>query len=57
MGTMNAMSENNEGQLGRTQLPAWQALQRHYEAMADVHMRQLFTEDRQRFDKFSLKVG
>ena len=38
-----------------TLLPAWQALQAHYEAMKDVHMRDLFAADPQRFDKFSLR--
>ncbi len=38
-----------------TQLPAWQALQAHYEAMKDVHMRDLFAADPRRFDKFSLR--
>ncbi len=38
-----------------TLLPAWQALQAHYEAMKDVHMRDLFAADPHRFDKFSLR--
>jgi len=38
-----------------TQSPAWQALQQHYEAMKDVHMRDLFAADPARFDKFSLR--
>ncbi|HEY79819.1 MAG TPA: glucose-6-phosphate isomerase [Caldilineae bacterium] len=38
-----------------TQLPAWKALESHYEAMKDVHMRDLFAADPHRFEKFSLR--
>ncbi len=38
-----------------TQLSAWQALQAHYEAIKDVHMRDLFAADPHRFDRFSLR--
>ncbi len=38
-----------------TQLSAWQALQAHYQAMRDVHMRDLFAADPHRFDRFSLR--
>src|SRR5258706_13092212 len=37
-----------------TASPAWTALQRHYEEMRDVHMRDLFAQDPQRFTRFSL---
>jgi glucose-6-phosphate isomerase len=37
-------------------LPAWKALQKHQQEMADVHMRDLFARDPQRFEKFSLRV-
>lgn len=40
-----------------TQLPAWQALATHQRKMRDVHMRDLFAADPQRFDKFSLTLG
>jgi glucose-6-phosphate isomerase len=36
-----------------TQSPAWQSLVRHQESMQGVHMRTLFAEDPQRFQKFS----
>jgi glucose-6-phosphate isomerase len=39
-----------------TQSPAWQALARHHAAMRDVHMRDLFAADPQRFDRFSIEV-
>lgn len=35
--------------------PAWEALQKHFEATKDVHMRDQFSADPERFDKFSLK--
>ena len=38
-------------------LPAWQALQEHQREMAEVHMRDLFAQDPQRFERFSLRIG
>lgn len=38
-----------------TQLPAWQALQGHHQSIKKRHLRDLFAEDPQRFDKFSLQ--
>lgn len=40
-----------------TQSDAWQALGAHHHSMARVHMRDLFAQDAQRFEKFSLKTG
>ena len=40
-----------------THSPAWIALEQHYGEMKDVHMRDLFAQDPQRFDHFSLKFG
>lgn len=40
-----------------TQSRAWQALQAHYPALARVHMRDLFRDDAQRFNRFSLGVN
>ena len=40
-----------------TQTPAWQALLAHQQDIANDHMRDLFAQDPQRFDKFSLQVG
>ena len=37
-----------------TTLPAWQALLAHRTAMNNVHLRDLFAQDLQRFDRFSL---
>jgi glucose-6-phosphate isomerase len=37
--------------------PEWQALKRHAEAMETVHMRDLFVDDPERFDRFSLRLN
>ena len=34
--------------------PAWQALENHYNSFSKIHMRELFTNDAQRFEKYSL---
>ena len=39
-----------------TQSPAWQALQAHHQSLADVHMRELFAQDPQRFSRFSMQL-
>lgn len=39
------------------QSPAWQALQQHFQQVKDLHMRNLFAEDPQRFEKLSLHFG
>jgi glucose-6-phosphate isomerase len=41
---------------GPIDLPAWQALQKHQREMAEVHMRDLFAGDPQRFENFSLRL-
>jgi len=38
-----------------TTSPAWQALTAHYETLAPIHMREMFSEDSQRFERFSLR--
>ena len=40
-----------------TQSPAWLALQAHYDDIKDIHMKDLFAEDKQRFDKFSIHAN
>ncbi len=37
-------------------LPAWRALQREAEAMAELHLRALFAADPKRFETFSLRL-
>ncbi len=39
-----------------TELPAWQALNEHQQALAKTHLRQLFAEDPQRAERFSLQL-
>jgi glucose-6-phosphate isomerase len=39
-----------------TDSPAWEALTRHQQAIAGVHMRELFARDPQRFERFSLRL-
>ena len=39
-----------------TRLPAWQALQSHYDEIAALHMRDLFADDPMRFEKLSLRL-
>ncbi len=38
-----------------TELPSWKKLQHHYGKMADLHMRDLFAGDPQRFERFSIR--
>ncbi len=38
-----------------TGLPAWQALKAHHAEMGDVHIRELFERDPDRFERFSLR--
>jgi glucose-6-phosphate isomerase len=37
--------------------PAWKALAQHYEEVKELHMRDLFARDAQRFERFSLHFG
>ncbi|HEX8141287.1 MAG TPA: glucose-6-phosphate isomerase [Pyrinomonadaceae bacterium] len=40
-----------------TEYPAWQALADHHETIGPIHMRDLFMQDPERFDRFSLRMG
>ncbi len=40
-----------------TQSKAWKALMSHFDEIKDVHMRQLFDDDSQRFNVFSVKFN
>jgi len=42
--------------MSRTSLSSWKALQIHAEDIKKSHLNQLFEEDRQRFNKFSIKL-
>ena len=38
------------------QRPAWNALKEHYAKVRSLHLRQFFTEDSQRGERFTLEV-
>lgn len=40
-----------------TSLPGWKSLEQHLESIRDVHMRDMFADDPDRFDKLSLQVN
>ena len=40
-----------------TDLPAWNTLAEHQQSMADTHLRQLFADDPQRAERFSLRCN
>jgi glucose-6-phosphate isomerase len=40
-----------------TQSQTWKALLSHYETIKDVHMRDMFENDKNRFDKYSLRLN
>ena len=39
-----------------TELSSWNALEVHFETIKDVHMRDLFKQDKARFKKFSAQM-
>ena len=40
-----------------TQSTSWKALEEHFKEIRQSHMRDMFAQDPQRFDKFSLKLN
>jgi len=42
---------------GLRSLPAWKALQKHHERIKDLHLRQLFAEDRQRGERLAVEAA
>jgi glucose-6-phosphate isomerase len=40
-----------------TRTKAWKQLTAHYQQVSDLHMRDLFADDPQRFERFSLRCG
>jgi glucose-6-phosphate isomerase len=40
-----------------TRLPAWKDLEQHYQTVSSLHVRDLFGDDPERFEKFSLRLG
>ena len=47
---------NRSKPVSRIELPAWQALREHAGQIKPLHMRDLFDEDPDRFDRFSLQL-
>ena len=41
----------------RTSLPSWKKLVTHAQAMKDQHMSELFQQNSQRFEQFSIKLA
>ncbi|MCW8877808.1 MAG: glucose-6-phosphate isomerase [Kangiellaceae bacterium] len=41
----------------RTELPSWKKLQSHADAIKNTHMRDLFAQDKQRFEHFSVELN
>src|SRR5581483_6143764 len=41
----------------RTQLPAWQALEKHHQQIKDTHLRQLFADDAKRGERLTLEAA
>ncbi|MGA9798787.1 MAG: glucose-6-phosphate isomerase [Terriglobales bacterium] len=50
------MATNQTAVIPLSQRPAWKALQRHYDGMKNVHLRQLFAENPQRAERFALEA-
>src|SRR5210317_341598 len=46
-----------ESMSGLRQSASWQALLKHYTEIKDVHMRDMFNEDKGRFEKYSLHLN
>jgi glucose-6-phosphate isomerase len=40
-----------------TQLPAWQDLEKHFQSIKDVHLRDLFKDDPKRNERFTVKAA
>ncbi len=40
-----------------TKTKSWQKLAGHFATIKDVHMKELFSQDARRFDKFSLRFN
>lgn len=42
---------------GLTQSKVWLELNKHYETIKHIHMREMFAADKERFKKYSLKLN
>ncbi|MFY9772276.1 MAG: glucose-6-phosphate isomerase [Xanthobacteraceae bacterium] len=50
-----ALNERSTGALALRARPAWASLEKHYQTLKDVHLRQLFAEDRNRGTRFAVE--
>ncbi|MFY9898142.1 MAG: hypothetical protein WAK67_10140, partial [Xanthobacteraceae bacterium] len=50
-----ALNERSTGALTLRARPAWASLEKHYQTLKDVHLRQLFAEDRNRGTRFAVE--
>ena len=51
------MSARDPAPVDLRESPAWKALEAHFQEIAPTHMRELFEQDPQRFERFSLRLG
>ncbi len=51
---MTTMKQTSQSQ-SLTQGPAWKALERHFQTIHDLHLRQLFADDQQRGERFFIE--
>jgi len=55
--TILKQDSSNDMSSRLTQSAAWKALQSHFDDVKDIHMRQLFEDNPNRFDEFSLQFN
>ncbi|MGO4431242.1 glucose-6-phosphate isomerase, partial [Streptomyces sp. MCAF7] len=48
---------NADGRGRLDQLPEWNALAAHRQELGDVHLRELFAQDPERAERFTVSVG
>jgi glucose-6-phosphate isomerase len=56
-GARGSVAEQSSGAPTLRTLPAWSALQRHYESVKSLHLRQLFAEDPERGERLAAEAA
>jgi glucose-6-phosphate isomerase len=51
------LNERSTGVRALRRRPAWASLEKHYQKLKDVHLRQLFAEDRNRGDRLAVEAA
>jgi glucose-6-phosphate isomerase len=51
------LNERSTGARALRRLPAWASLEKHYQKLKDVHLRQFFAEDRNRGDRLAVEAA